>query len=174
MNLVNLMFSTISKNKGFSFIEMIIAIFILIVGIIGVSSAVFKIVFYAPFIPSRLIAVYLAQEGIEIIRNIRDTNWLEEEDWDTGLTFCSVGCEADYKSGTAEEETPLRSYTGSYLNVDDNNFYSYSAGVSTKYKRQIYITKLEDDKAQVTVYINWEEKGKSFLFEAEEYLYNWY
>jgi hypothetical protein len=35
---------------------------------------------------SKLIAYYLGQEGIENIRNIRDTNWLNDRAWDQGIS----------------------------------------------------------------------------------------
>ena len=34
----------------------------------------------------RLVAVNLAREGIEVIRNLRDTNWLAGNPWDNGIT----------------------------------------------------------------------------------------
>jgi len=163
------------SSKGFTLIEVTVAIVILIVGIIGIYTAFSRMVILTSGISNRLIAAYLAQEGIEIVRNIRDTNWVENAtSWNDGLTTCSSGCEADYKTGTQGEETPLRSYTACYLNIDSNNFYGYSAGNQTKYKRKITIEEINVDTLKVTVWISWEEKGRFYDFEAGEYIYNYW
>ncbi len=157
-------------------VEAIIAVFITVVGVIGLYNIFSRMIISTSSSSSKLAAAYLAQEGIEVVRNIRDTNWLNPaKSWDTGLVDCSYGCEADYKTGTQEEETPLRPYyNGTYLNLDNNNFYSYSPGALTKYKRQITIEKIETDILKVNVLISWEDKKKPYSFEVDEYLYNWY
>ncbi len=160
------------SSKGFTLLEIMIAIAILIVGIVGISIVFSRISILTSGISNRLVAAYLAQEGIEIVRNIRDTNWVEGiGDWDYGLTTCSGGCEADYN----DEE--LSSYGGNYLNIDSDNFYSYSVGTETKYKRKITITSPGDpegDVLKVSVLIEWSEKGEDYDFEAEEYIYDYW
>ena len=54
--------------------EAIVAIFVITTGIVGVLSLVTQTISSATFSKDKLIAAYLAQEGIEIVRNIRDTN----------------------------------------------------------------------------------------------------
>ncbi len=162
------------NKKGFTLLEVMIATVILVIGVVGIYTAFSRMVILTSGIPSRLIAAYLSQEGIEIVRNIRDTNWLiGGQSWDEGLTGCHGGCEADYKTGTLQEETPLRSYGGDYLNIDQDNFYSYSTGVPTKYKRKITIEEIDPNILKVNILISWEAKRKSYDFETEEYLYNW-
>lgn len=161
-------------SRGFTLLETIIALFILTTGVMGISLAFFYITSIFPTVSLRLTATYLAQEGIEIIRNLRDTNWLKEKDFAEGLLICSAGCEADYKTGTPEQDTPLRFYKGSFLNLDENNFYSYSFGRATPYKRKIMVEKIEDDILKVTVWVYWSQKGKLSKIEVQEYLYDWF
>ena len=68
------------NKKGFTLLEVITAIFILTVGVGGALSLMNQTLSTASIIEQRLIASYLAQEGIEIVRNIRDTNWLQSRD----------------------------------------------------------------------------------------------
>ena len=93
------------NEKGFTLLEMTVTVFILTVGILGMYGAITRTIAQSSEISNRLIASYLAQEGIEIVRNLRDGNWVEEEktgmpiDWDTGFDTCSFaegGCEADF------------------------------------------------------------------------------
>ena len=184
-----------NSNKGFTLIELVIAIFILVVAIIGVYNAFSTIVIMTTDSSSRFTAAYLAQDGMEIIRNIRDNNWVKntttKTDWKTGLTGCEAGCEADYKTGTSQEITPLRGYLGggNYLKINnDDGFYSYDEPTegytTTKFKRKITITPNADpDVLNVSVLVTWNEKGEEGCdvskgigncIEVEEKLYDWY
>src|SRR3989344_7333201 len=75
------------NNKGFTLIEATLATFILVVGVLGVFSAIQIITRFTSEVSLRLQATYLAQEGIESIRNIRDANWLAASPWDNGITL---------------------------------------------------------------------------------------
>jgi len=71
------------KNRGFTLIEVVIAVSILTIGVLAAFNVVQNITIYSKLTSSRLTATYLAQEGIELVRNQRDTNWLEGMDWGT-------------------------------------------------------------------------------------------
>ena len=73
-------------KKGFTILEIILAIFILTTAIFGSFALIQQTVAGASLNQSKLIAYYLAQEGIENVKNIRDTNWLQgEDDWAAGM-----------------------------------------------------------------------------------------
>lgn len=182
------------NNKGFTLIELVIAIFILAVAIIGVYNAFSTVVVLTTGASSRFTAAYLAQEGIEIVRNMRDNNWLKmgeypETTWTDGLLGWENGCEADYKTGTlSDARGGLTDFggDGNYLNIKDNDgFYSYDSTGSfsaTKFKRKITITPdpVDTDVLKVSVLVTWKEKEEEgcepagYCIEVEEYLYNWY
>jgi hypothetical protein len=176
----------IIKNS-FTLLETIIAVFVVIVGIIGIFTIIQNLNTQSSYSSNRLIAIYLAQEGMEIIRNIRDTNWLEQQNdpentWDEGLIGCSTGCEADFFCTTVEDpniNNPsghhcLALYSGSLLKIDVNSFYNYFLGSDTKFKRKITITTEGTDTLKVEVLVSWQERGKNYEFKTIEKLYNWY
>lgn len=79
-----------SSSKSFTLIEVTLATFILAVGVVGVFSLVQMIFSLTSSVSNQLTALYLAQEGIENVRNIRDSNWLEQRylpgtPWDDGI-----------------------------------------------------------------------------------------
>jgi len=154
------------SEKGFTMVELIVSIFILAVAILGSYYAFYQMVTTTALVSSRLTAAYLAQEGMEVVRNIRDTNWLKGNAWDDQI-LCSFGCEADYAS------VALVASTNRFLNIDSADFYSYSSGTPTKFKRRITVTSPGTDILDVAVQIQWDERGSSYTFSAEEYLYNW-
>lgn len=75
------------KPKGFTLIEVIVAVFLVTVGIGGVYALIQRTTAFTPVISARLTAAYLAQEGIELVRNKRDSNWLARDPWDSNLPF---------------------------------------------------------------------------------------
>lgn len=158
-------------KRGFTLVEVIIAIFVLLVGILGTFAATQQIISYISFSNSKLSVVYLAQEGIEIVRNIRDTNWLEREDWDNGLW--SGDWQADYN------DLSLSSYSGNFLNLETAGFYGYGTGTPTKFKRKITIELVDtngdgENDLKVTVLVEWKERGKTNKITVRENLYNWW
>ncbi len=170
------------KEKGITLIEVIVATFILLVAIVGSFLAFTQIIVATSSVSDRFVAAYLAQEGVEVIRNIRDTNWIGGAGWDDILTTCpGGGCQVDYKTGTPDNVvTSLDTYSGNPLNINDDGFYTYGAGTPTRFKRKITITPGSADQADgdnnkldVLVEIMWTNRGSSYSFTTEEALYNW-
>lgn len=165
-----------AKNKGFTILELIVAIFVMTTGIIGAYIAVQAPLHYTGFYNTQLTAYYLAQEGVEIVRNIRDTNWVAGGDWNTGLDICNSAsgfyCEADYNdSALTQRSIALQP---SNLNIS-SNLYSYAAGgVSTAFGRKIEIIPGTDangkDILKTRVVVSW---GANQV-QVSENLYSWY
>ncbi|MCX6759705.1 MAG: hypothetical protein NT012_04050 [Candidatus Nealsonbacteria bacterium] len=163
---------TNSNNKSFTILEVILAIFILTVAAFASFSLIQQTVVGVSLNQSKLIAYYLAQEGVEIVRNIRDTNWLHQgEEWTTGLAVGDGEQEADYQS------TTLESYLGRYLKIDTNGFYNYISGIETKFKRKILVTESIDGDGylylEVKVIVEWSERGMEHNTKVINHLYKW-
>lgn len=80
------------KNKGYSLLEVIIAVFILTVALIAIISLTMSTRIISERSSEELVAINLAREGIEVVRQIRDNNWLAIEQgqssysqWNDGL-----------------------------------------------------------------------------------------
>jgi prepilin-type N-terminal cleavage/methylation domain-containing protein len=174
------------NKKGFTLIEVIIALLVLTVAIFGVYGAFSSMVVATNQTTDRFVAAYLAQEGIELVRNLRDQNWILDREWNYELEGCesdSQGCQTDY------ENKILDAY-GSYLNIDSRGFYVYDPGAAvtpTKIKRKINIDPIIRNgeslpyAIKVTATVFWDQKksfanpeGKQGSITAEDYLYNWY
>lgn len=161
--------------RGFTLLEVIIASFILIIGVVGAFSLIQRASYSASIGGNQLIASYLAQEGIEITRNIRDTNFLKIHkglggSWNDGLTtVCPAGCEADYND-------ILLTLDDRFLLLDTNGWYTYDSGTQTSFKRKIIITPIGipvPTKLIVIVNVSWSQAGTIYTITAETELYNW-
>ncbi len=153
-------------NKGFTLIETIIAISLLTVGVAGSFSLMQKVTSFASVSSSQFTASYLAQEGIEIIRNIRDTNYLKKIAWDNNIV-AATSYQLDYRSSVFPDAT-----CGTYLR-HNGNFYICSTDTSSKFRRQIIIEKPALDKMVVSVEVSWSERGAVYKRVAQTELYNW-
>jgi type II secretory pathway pseudopilin PulG len=83
------------NNKGETLAETIIALSVLVIAITIASAIIMNSIRNIGNAKSRVIAVNLAREGVEAVRNIRDTNWLFYSDrrrqcWnhDPGVASC--------------------------------------------------------------------------------------
>ncbi len=153
-------------NKAFTLIEATVAIFLLTVGTVGAFSLAQKTIAFTSVSSSQLVAAYLAQEGIEIIRNIRDTNYLEGIPWDDGLAAAS-GYRLDYQSTSFPDLS-----CSDYLK-QEGSFYVCSSDSSAKFQRKITITKPIAGRMVVSVEVSWQERGRAHQVVSQTELYDW-
>jgi len=179
--------------KSFTLLEVILAITVLTIAVGGSFALISQTIASVSAVQSKLTASYLTQEGIELVKNIRDNNWLKGENWDEGLgkeTGEIYYYEADYNDlSLAECSSPCdydHDYNLHFLKIPDQGFYNYDLGDPTIFKRKITISDKEDldkdpekdpeekpDRLKVSVEVLWKEKGKTQSIIAQEYLYNW-
>lgn len=69
------------NNKGFTLTEVMIGMMILTVAIVTATNLLVGLIGTNKNNVSTMQAFYFAQEGIEAVRNIRDSNWLHNKDW---------------------------------------------------------------------------------------------
>jgi len=166
--------SGIKNGAGFTLLELIMAIFVLAVVTTTSFTLIQQSIASASQARSKLIAAYLGQEGIEIVKNIRSTNWLTpgntRNDWDDKIGTAVPNYRIDYQS----PEFPDTTCSGSDYLKYDGNFYNCSSGPDSKFKRKITISKISDDQLKVISKVEWEERGTTKSVEVIEYLFNWY
>ena len=166
----------LSKNPaklltGFTLLETIISVAILAAMVVGSLTLISKSMQSAFISQNRLIASYLAQEGIELVRNVRDSNWEDDDypvsvDWDDDLPDCE-NCEMDYTTNVlADGGDP-------FLKLDSDNFYNYSLGADTIFRRRISLKTIFDRQKQVIVEIIWQYQGSDHNLAVTAFLYNW-
>jgi len=65
------------RNKGETILEVVLAVVVLVLVLTSVFMILGQSISQLSDLRNRVFAVNLAREGIEIVRNVRDTNWLQ-------------------------------------------------------------------------------------------------
>ncbi|MBL7156294.1 MAG: prepilin-type N-terminal cleavage/methylation domain-containing protein [Candidatus Pacebacteria bacterium] len=155
-------FLNVSKNgAGFTIIEIMAVLLIISIGMVSIIGVISKIYSQGRYISSKLTAAYLAQEGIEIVRNIRDTNWIEGESWNNDIVVGDR--QVDYNDQVLSAYQP-----DAFLQLN-GGFYNYGAGSNTKFKRKITIANPDVDEILITVIVYWED----YEVKTMAKLYEW-
>ena len=170
----------LKSTSGFSLTEVMIGIMILTVAIVSASNLLVSLVKTNQLNVQSLQAYFLAQEGIEAVRNIRDTNWLHNLDFrgENGVfdelkegNYYSLSLDENgwRNSGTVEnatstgqlntmkpwvfEELPYAPYNNSFgLMKDEFDGYISSAGPSDDPVFYRYIQILDACVADLVLY----------------------
>ena len=122
-------------RKGFSIGEVLISSFVIMMGVVVTSNLLATSITSTTDGRNLVIASQLAQEGAELVRNVRDNNVVNGSLSFVG--FPSNGstreCSIDYASGlSCSSSTTLLRY--------DNGFYEHGSGEDTFFRRRIRIS----------------------------------
>jgi hypothetical protein len=170
-------------NKGFSLIEVIGAVTILLMGLVGVLSLVIQNSRVIHHNELRLVGVMLAQEGVELTRNQRDSNWLSGAVWNSGI--CAAACDPTFTVEMTTGGALNFNYTpnvigdsGTTLRVSTNGLYQHSGGISTTIFRRLITTSNpvgcnSTSCLRVVSQVQWDLRGRTYTQQVEEYLYDW-
>lgn len=152
--------------KGFSLMETLVAITVLVFGIIGPLTLAQINLRSFPQIRDRIIAEYLAAEGVDMVRNVRDTALIQDPD--SGLpNFNASGCGSAngcYIDATSASPAfaPCTANCPQIKYDNTTGSYNYSTGADTIFVRRIFISSgnlnvsgANGEYALVTVRVEW-------------------
>ena len=155
-------------SRGFTLIETLVALVLITIATGPVLILATSSVNIASRIEHNLIASNLAQEGVEAIRNIRDTNWASETAFDDNLPVGTWRVQWDTVGGG------LMTVGSNPVLKKNNGLYSYSTGTDTPFRRTIDISKPNSGKLIVISSITWTERGNiNRTVSAESHLFDW-
>jgi type II secretory pathway pseudopilin PulG len=178
----------LKTSSGFTLVETLVAIFILMVAIVSPMSIASQALSSARFAKEQVTAFYLAQEGIELARNIRDNNVLSSGVWNEGTLGSSASGSETYcyaSNGCMIEAKDLSvancGATCDPLNIDaTTGIYTYSTinTTPTAFVRTITIQKISDSsppEIRISSEVSWTNNsvGGDRTFTVTDNLLNW-
>jgi type II secretory pathway pseudopilin PulG len=161
------------KSAGFTLIETLVLLLVFSVSLTAIFSLLTSNLKEASLIRNNFVASGLVQEGMEVVRNIRDG------DWYAGRPFGSFGASGVTPDGTYrvqwDSQTLLPLESNPYLTKNSGtSLVSYDPGGNdTIFKRTITISSVSGAEKMVAATVTWSERGVPKSVSAEEHLYNW-
>lgn len=161
-------------SRGFSLVEALVAIAILLVAVVGPISIIGNSLHQIYYAKDEMLAINLAQEGIEMVRQKRDSNMLANEApatvtaWDSGITAGTYTVDASSFSIIACAVCDTKVYKNS------NGFYSQGSGsTATQFiSRTIVITDVVAGREKrVVSTVTWKTGGDTRSIIVTEYIF---
>jgi hypothetical protein len=102
------MFSRLKSRRGETVVEVLIAVMLLVVGALSAVRLLALVGINNQLTKERVVATNLAREGLEAVRNIRDTNWLRfagerRRCWNNADFSSPIECQDVNSDGVADE-----------------------------------------------------------------------
>ncbi len=146
-------------------VESIIAVSIIVTGLLGVLRVLSYSLALNRDVGEKIIATYIAAEGVEAVKNIIDANYVNSSSWNNGLNDGDY--EVSYDSGS------LTPYSDNYLRIQ-NGIYSYAQeGEQTLFKRKIHIDNISPNEIRVVSTAAWPTKKGTVKIDLEDHFFNW-
>lgn len=182
----------LSSTKGFTLIETLVAVAILAYSVTAIVVVTGFGVFNANYLENKMTAQYLAQEGFEIVRSIRDTEMVQQagsggsaiestpllaeclDNWCTLDTFSlevpAEDCEGNFSDPEQPEETVICPTLATSSTLGG---YDYSSDTPTIFEREIAVVK-NGDNGSFTVYSRVVWGGGRGKVSYVGHLYDWF
>lgn len=104
-----------NKSKGFGIVEVLIASVIIVMVIFALTAAGRNSLFSTEYMSQQAQATYLAQEGIETVRQIRDTKWLDGQNGNNNANWDYWDCDTSVSTPVFGAVVP-----GNYYKINDD------------------------------------------------------
>jgi prepilin-type N-terminal cleavage/methylation domain-containing protein len=183
-----------NKDSGFTLLETIVAVSILVTAIVGPFSLASQSIRAQGVAKNNLIAANLAQEGLELFRNYRANNILRNSadggdfaieigiHWLDGTSECvgsvsSTGCGIDALEKVNDVSlSSCNSLNQCTLYINTNGVYGHNAsGVATKFHRKITLEEISVNppEIKITATVWWGDSLGTDSFSVSTHLLNW-
>lgn len=178
-----------SMTKGFTLVETLVAIALVSIAIVAPFHAVQSALNASYTARDRMIAVSLAEEGLEYVRAIRDGNYLYNltypstpRSWLYGLdgTDSTVNCiTANGCTVDPTQNTVAACSSGGCtpLNLSSTRLYNQASqtatNVPTRFTRKVVLASVSATEVVITVTVSWTTHGASYTTTVTDTFRNW-
>lgn len=177
------MFPTSMKNQrfqqGLTLVETLVSLFILSVAVMGSFALISYNLSTANDVKNSFIASGLAQEGMEVVRNLRDGDWFAAKPFGTFGDASGVAVPDGLYRVQWNSRSLIADVTNPPIKKDASGYYTYTSGTDTIFHREVEIKRVTPTSGPVaeiivTVRVTWGGHFGNKQIVAEEHLFDWY
>lgn len=184
------------NNSGFTLVEMLVAISIFSMSIVALMSVLAGGIADTNYAKNKIIASFLAEDGVEHVRNMRDTYVLYDATPSQGWTDfmaktqpqCAdlvIGCGyldslSSFDFATLQGSTPFSACNISagacilyYDDISGKYSYSHLQGTSSGFTRMITISVVSATEIKVTSKVSWFKNAIPYNVSFSDNLLKW-
>ena len=174
--------SALHRARGFTLIETLVAVLLLATSIVGPITLASKGLSAALIARDQMVAFYLAQDAMEYVRYVRDSNKLAGQPWLTSLNACTGanGCTIDPSSGTVAACAGTCSLINKHDDGAGHVYFTYSPSDNPTpqgFLRTVTLTAPstgETTEELLTVSVSWRaQSGVTRTIAVRENLLDW-
>jgi len=181
--------------RGFTLVETLVAISIFTVSLLGMMTILSGSISNTFYAKQKIVASYLAQEGIEYIRNMRDTYVLYSADGQTGWNSfndnlsthscmtengCFLNADNLFSLPTPMPMTKVTltacsssTCPSGILSYDSTTGkYGFTGTVST-FTRKIVVNIVSSEETRISSTVSWAQGSGNYSIVFSESLFNW-
>ncbi len=155
------------NSKGFTIVETLVAIAILMIAIAGPLTIAQKGLMASVYARDQSVATFLAQDAMEFVKNYRDNNIKQGRGWLAGLVSCTPAsyCNVDTTDGTIQG-------SGSQALYKTSGGFRPSGSNKSQFSRKFSIEQLQTGvEARVIVTVNWNTGTIQNVVTIEDYFF---
>ena len=167
-------------NTGFTLVETLVAVSIFSISILGMMSVLGSSIANTNYAKRKIIATYLAQEGIEYIRNMRDTyvlytipgGWTA---FKADIAPCGLPDKCGFDNSALSPDVFICTTQDGQCKLfeDNGNYNTNSLGADSGFVRTVYIDTISQDEMKIFSTVSWTQGSGERSITFSENLFNW-
>lgn len=171
-----------NRQTAFTLIETLLAVTLITVVITAVTGLILSTILAGQRNANSMKAAYLAQESLEAVRFMRDSNWRQNYSWNGGRELWNADFSVSDSDGLhyylADENSNCPPCFG-FSTIESDGIVTVG---NQDFTREVFFKLVQDDTdataflndtLEVTSLITWQERGKNRSVEVSTYLTNW-
>lgn len=177
-----LSFSKKNMQSGFTLIEMLVAVLIFSLSLVALTTIASRGIGGNRAVANEISAQYLAAEGVEAVRSIRDSNYTSLNGWLSGMTQClGESCYLELQSSAPHYTLNLCQNSPSpcenpLVLSSDNLIGATLSGTPTVFSRTIFLEQInpsQPNQIKVRSEVRWSQGRIERVIVLDEILFDW-
>ncbi len=175
------------RSRGFTLVETLIALSIFSVSVVALMSFLSQGISNTGYAKKKMIATYLAQEGVEYLRNMRDsyvlyssTTGIDWSNFKAKLAPCNPDGECGFDASLSVTDNNAIFKCSQHFNfcklfLSNGNYNSTSTGSDSGFTRTVWMDTagLGQDEVRISSTVSWTQGTTPYNITLTENIFNW-